>query len=279
MRGEEKTGHAGERCNSILLTKDDMSQNWAEAAGPQTDRANSADGIFSQAGNYLPRHQAQSQPRLDWPLSQEAARRIIVFDERRRHARPACPCAAARIRIFAIHPPEQPQIMDPNPAALDETIGLRDQLIGQHRSCIRIAVASAARLIAKNMVQLGPLRIDVAAVQAIDRDRRVDQDTAADGVDSEAEIKVRSGPQILQRRIVGKQVKRIAAKAIARCRRPDPLIGQAHKPNCVEHAPVEIFRRPSLAERMLVGRATARGLMPRPVSMTRLKACSVPRTT
>lgn len=143
--------------------------------------------------------------------------------------------------------------MDPNPAAFDETIRPPNQLIGQHRSCIGIAVASAARFIAKNMVQLGPLRIDVAAVQAIHRDRSVNQDTAADGIDSEAEIEVCSGPEILQRRIVGKQAKRVAAKAIARCRRPDPLMGEANKPNRVEHAPVEIFPRPNPAGRMLVG--------------------------
>ena len=153
--------------------------------GHSSRRGELSHGIFPKAGNHLQRHQAQSEPSLDRPSPKKRRDQIVIFYERGCHARPARPAWRARIGVFAINPPKQPKKVAPKPAAPGETIGPFDQMIGQDRSRARIAVAGATLLIAENAVQLGPLRINIAAVQAIDGDRRVDQDAAANGVDSE----------------------------------------------------------------------------------------------
>src|SRR5208337_3388739 len=101
-----------ERCNSTFLTKDNLITGHATAKSS----CQLASRISSQTGNYLHGHEAQSQPSLDRPAPQKQHDRIIVIYERGRNTRPKCPTRPAGIRVSAVHPPEQPQIIDPNPA-------------------------------------------------------------------------------------------------------------------------------------------------------------------
>ena len=76
-----------------------------------------------------------------------------MFYERGYDPRPACPTWRARIRVSAVKPPKQPEKLDPYKGVVsDKTMGVRDHVIHQCRSCFCIAVAAAARLIAKNMI-------------------------------------------------------------------------------------------------------------------------------
>src|SRR5262245_53048979 len=99
-----------------------------------------------------------------------------------------------------------------------------DQVIDKEGSRLLVAVACASRLIAKDPVELGSLRIDVAAVQAVDSNRFVDQYAAADGVNSDAKIEIRASSELLERGIIREKSERVAAKTICGGRRPDPLL-------------------------------------------------------
>src|ERR1700736_5761867 len=141
----------------MQLNFSDKQQKLADRArrrgGNSSRRGERSSRIFPQTQNHLQRHQAQSQPSLDRPPPEKRRGRIIVFYERGYHPRPACPTWRVRIWVFAVKPPKQPEQLDPYKVVLpDKTRGLRHHMIYQCRSCFCIAVAGAARLIAKNMI-------------------------------------------------------------------------------------------------------------------------------
>src|SRR6516165_4272249 len=100
-------------------------------------------------------------------------------DELLGQARSLCPAGSGGIRILEIEAAQKGDEIQTQPMILDESRRMGDEMVDQNHSRPVVIIPMSARLVAEHVLQLSGFREDVAAMNAIDEDRLIYQDTAA----------------------------------------------------------------------------------------------------